>query len=125
MSVTIKTQLRATQFDALRESQGTIGNLTLYRATATGYALLETITEGWFSEREAHRNQDELQGAQFYVVRIAETKKNLRLITAAIAKQVVAVGVMSRRFKASAKIEPMGDPRFWQFQCDPTGEAIT
>jgi hypothetical protein len=116
----IKTNLRASQYDSLRESCGITGNLTLYRATATGYTLLTTVTAGWFSQRE----RDQIEGTQFLAVRIAETDANLAQMISTVVKGVAAVGIMSLRYKTKAKVDPMEDPRLWLFQCDPTGEAI-
>lgn len=118
---TLKTDLRAAQFDSLRTSEGITGSLTLYRATATGYALLATLTAGWFAQREA----DQLEGAQYMVIRIAETDANLALITSTINKGIAAAGVMNNRYKIKGKIDPAEDPRVWILRCDPTGEALS
>lgn len=117
---TLKTDLRAAQFDWLRTSEGITGSLVLYRATVTGYTTLATISAGWFGQRE----RDQLDGAQFFVVRIAETTANLTLITSTINDGVAAAGVMGLRYKVKGKIDPIEDPRVWIFQCDPTGETV-
>lgn len=120
MPASLKTVLRAGQFDSLRESEAITGSLTLYRATATGYTLLATIETGWFGQRE----RNETTGEQFMAVRIAETDENFELITSTINLGIAAIGMMSRRYKARGKIDPMEDPRVWIIQCDPTGETV-
>ena len=117
---TIKTDLRALQFDSLRTTEAITGNLTLYQATATGYTLLDTITGGWFAQRE----KDLVDGAQYFAVRVAETDANLALITSTVNKRIAACGVMGLRYKVKVKVDPTEDPRVWIFQCDPTGETF-
>lgn len=116
----LKTGLRAAQFDYLRTSEAITGNLTLYQATATGYTLLATISDGWFAQRE----RDQIEGTQFYAVRVAETDANLALITSTVNKRIAACGVMGFRYKVKSKVDPTEDPRVWIFQCDPIGETV-
>lgn len=118
---TLKTDLRAAQFDSLRTSEGITGNLTLYRATSTAYTLLATISAGWFAQRE----RDQLDGAQYMVIRIAGTTANLALITSTVNSGIASAGFMSNRYKVKGKIDPTEDPRVWILQCDPTGEALS
>lgn len=117
----LKTDLRALEFDSLRTSEGVTGNLTLYQATATGYTLLATISGGWFAQRE----RDQIEGMQFLAVRVAETSTNLALITSSIEDKSASVGIMSKRYKLKSLLPPMDDPRLWLFQCDPTGESLS
>ena len=117
----LKTDLRAEQFNALRESQGITGNLSLYGATAIGYERLAIVLDGWFAQRE----RDQLDGAQFMAVRIAETDANLVLVTSDVSKGIAAAEYMGSRYKVKGKIDPIEDPRIWIFQCDPTGESLS
>lgn len=121
MSATLKTDLRAAEFDSLRITEGISGNLTLYKVTSTGYTLLDTISAGWFAQRE----RDQIEGTQFLAVRVVETDANLAKITATVDDQVAAVGIMSKRYKLKSKVDPFDDPRLWLFQCDPTGETLS
>jgi hypothetical protein len=123
MSASLKTQLRAVQYDSLRASEGITGNLTLYKTGANGYELLSTITTGWFAQRE----RDSFEGVEYMTVRIEMTDENdflLNVFAVDVTNYVSAVGFMGRVFAVRQRAVPFGDPAEWVFRCDPTGEAI-
>lgn len=116
---TLKTGLRAAQYDSLRRSTGIIGDLTIHKAIATGYESQVTITAGWFAQRE----RDNISGEQFLAVRIVMTNQNVELLTTGITNAMAACAVQGLRYKIKSKVAPLGDPGVWTLLCDPTGEA--
>jgi hypothetical protein len=120
MSATLKTQLRAVQFDALRSSEGITGDLTLYKTGTAGYELLATIQSGWFAQRE----RDSFEGLEFMTVRVEMTDDNGNILSADVTTYVSTVAFMGRRFAVKQRAVPFGDPAEWVFRCDPTGEEL-
>lgn len=116
---TLKTGLRAAQYDSLRASEGITGDLIIQKATATGYDSFVPITRGWFAQRE----RDQISGDQFLAVRVVMTDPNVELLTATITNAMSACAVQGLRYKIKSKVAPLGDPAVWTLLCDPTGET--
>lgn len=120
MSASLTTQVRAAQWDSLRESQGVTGNLTLYKTDTNGYTLLATITSGWWTQDE----RDTIEGTRTKVVKVALTDENAAVLIPAVTGHVSAVTFMGLRFAVHHRAAPFGDPSQWVFRCDPTGETV-
>lgn len=122
MSATLETNLRAAQFDAMRQVQGLPAELKLYSTSPeSGYRAPITISAGWTAARE----KDTLDGTQFYAVRIAETDANLAILTEAVVRKLSAIGIGNLRHIKKDLIYPFENPRVWIIHAEPMGEKIS
>ena len=121
MTASLRTQLRAAQYDQQRLESGIEDNLFLCAATpSNGTEPIAEIDSGWSIQKE----EDRIAGTQFIAVRIVETDVNQEKLTASIMRKVCSLLIGQRRYNIDNKVDPFEEPRMWLIQCNPTGEVV-
>lgn len=107
---------RIRTFDQLRSVRSITTSLKLNSTSLTAYAVLETITYGWYHEYL----QDAETGEEFMQILVCETSEWSK----ASMDKIGAITIDGRRYTAKVRLRPSGAPLVWQIRAAPTGETV-